>query len=141
MYSISKDGLRAIMKLEGFKKSVYRDVAGLLTIGVGHLLTKAELSSGQLQDVDVMWRHGLSDDMVLELLNADVAKFVTGVNNVVTSRLSQAELDTLVSFSFNIGLGNFGKSTLLRKLNAGEHSAVPAELRKWNKAGGKEAKG
>jgi GH24 family phage-related lysozyme (muramidase) len=48
--------------------------------------------------------------------------------------LNQNQNDALVSFVYNVGDGNFQKSTLLRLLNQGNYAAVPAELKKWTKA-------
>lgn len=50
-------------------------------------------------------------------------------------------LAALIDFAFNLGNGNLKASTLRRKVNAGDLEAVPAELRKWNKAGGKVLRG
>lgn len=43
----------------------------------------------------------------------------------------------LVSWAYNVGCGNTGSSTLIRKLNAGDKASVPSELLRWNKAGGR----
>ncbi len=111
MYTFSKRGLAALTKLEGFKPSVYKDSAGLLTIGVGHLLTPGEQTSGQLESIDASWKHGLADDEVIALLAADTQRFDKAVNSAVSVRLFQAEFDALVCFVFNIGVGAAQKST------------------------------
>jgi lysozyme len=48
--------------------------------------------------------------------------------------LTQNQLDALVSFVFNIGIGAFKGSTLLRKLNAGDYASASIEILRWNKA-------
>jgi lysozyme len=53
----------------------------------------------------------------------------------------QSHFDALVSFSFNVGLGNLQNSTLRMKHNRGEFDAAAEEFLKWNKAGGKVLKG
>ncbi len=141
MYTLSANALKALTKLEGFKPSVYKDSAGLLTIGVGHLLTQAELASGQLDALGTQWKDGLSNDTVLALLNRDLARFVVAVNDATTVRLYQHEFDALVSFSFNVGVSAYEKSTLLKKLNLGQYTEAPMEFRKWNKAGGRVVQG
>ena len=50
--------------------------------------------------------------------------------------LTQYQFDALVSFVFNVGVGAFGGSTLLRRLNQGDYNAVPAELMRWVNSGG-----
>lgn len=141
MYEISRQGLKAVVHFEGAKKTVYKDVAGLQTIGVGHLLTPAELASGQLTDIPPMWRHGLSDDEVIELLDVDIQKFVKGINNLIQVRLYQREFDALVSWSFNVGLGAAKDSNLVYVLNRSMYANIPLELAKWTKAGGKTSQG
>lgn len=46
-------------------------------------------------------------------------------------------LAALIDFTFNLGAGNLGASTLRRRVNAGQWGDVPAELRKWVKGGGR----
>ena len=47
----------------------------------------------------------------------------------------------LIDFTFNLGVGRLKGSTLRRKVNAGDWEAVPAELRKWTRGGGKVLRG
>jgi lysozyme len=70
-----------------------------------------------------------------------VRKFEAGVKRLVKVPLAQGQFDALVSFSFNVGLGALGSSTLLRKLNAGDYRGAAAEFPRWNKAGGKVYEG
>ena len=51
--------------------------------------------------------------------------------------LLQHQFDAMVSWVFNLGSGNLSSSTLLKKLNNSEYDEVPAQIRRWNKAGGK----
>ncbi len=68
----------------------------------------------------------------------DAQKFVDGVAKAVgATKTTQNQFDALVSLSYNIGLGNLSKSTLLKKHNAGDHAGAAAEFAKWNKAAGK----
>ena len=83
----------------------------------------------------------LTKKQALDRFDKDLKKFEAGVSESVTVPLTQNQFDALVSFVFNVGLGAFQKSTLLRKLNAGDYAAVPGELMKWTKAGGKELPG
>ena len=84
----------------------YRDSAGLLTVGCGHLLTKDELSSGKIAcgERTVRWKDGpLSPDDIDTLLARDVAWAEDVVTLAVAVPLTQAQFDVLVCFTFNVG--------------------------------------
>ena len=68
-------------------------------------------------------------------------EFAPGVKTAVHVELNQKEFDMLVDFAFNVGMGNFKQSTLLKKLNAGDYVGAADEFPKWNKGGGKVMKG
>ena len=58
--------------------------------------------------------------------------------NALKINFRQGQFDALVSFIFNLGIGNFNKSTLKRRILAGANdTAIANEFRRWNKAGGK----
>ena len=140
---MSEHGLELLKQWEGFKNTVYKDSAGLPTIGVGHLITSAEQSSGTItiNGVAVPYANGLTDQQVLDLLAQDVKPAENTVNNGVKVALNQNQFDALVSFTFNVGSGSFNSSTLLKVLNQGQYDQVPDQLRRWNKAGGKVVQG
>jgi len=140
---MSEHGLELLKLWEGFELNVYKDSAGLPTIGVGHLITKSEQASGDItiSGVPVPYADGLTDDQVLDLLSQDVRPCEQTVNNGVKVALNQDQVDALVSFTFNVGGGNFNSSTLLKVLNQGQYDQVPDQLRRWNKAGGKVVQG
>ena len=118
---ISLEGLEKITQFEGMVNKVYRDTSGLPTIGIGHLLTKSERSSGKIQIGDryVKFSDGLSHDDCLSLLDQDCNLAENYVNALVTRDLTQNQFDSLVSFVFNLGGWAFTKSTLLKVLNSG----------------------
>ena len=66
-------------------------------------------------------------------MRAAVKVFEDCVNRYVKVPLEQHQFDALVSFSYNVGCGAFKRSTLLRKLNAGDYDEVPHELMRWRK--------
>jgi lysozyme len=76
-----------------------------------------------------------------EVLKRDVVKFEKAVLRHVKWPLSQNEFDALVSFCYNVGEGNFSKSSVVRVINAGRKYNVGAALSLWVKAGGKTVKG
>jgi lysozyme len=64
-------------------------------------------------------------------------EFEPGVLNSVQQNPSQRQFDAMVCLAYNIGLGNFRSSTLLRKFNLGDTAAASAQFLVWNKAAGK----
>ncbi len=134
---ISQKGIDLIIEFEGLRQKAYICPAGFWTIGVGHLLTGFEKRSGMIEINGrlVDWEPGLSDAQVEALLRQDLEKFEISVREAVKVTLTQEQFDALVSFCFNVGPGNFRKSTLLRLLNRGDYTAVPGQLQLWVKAG------
>lgn len=140
---LSDRGRMLLGSLEGAKTAAYKDSAGLPTIGVGHLLTRDELSSGKLYIAGqpVKWSQGLTSAQVAALLAQDVVPVEQAVTALVRVPTSQNQFDALVLFAFNVGREAFAKSTLLRQINQQEFARVPAELRRWVHAGGQRIAG
>ncbi len=138
----SKNGIELLKRLEGASPHLYNDSAGLPTIGVGHLLTRDELSSGKINilGVPVKYSGGLTVDQIEKLLSHDVA-FAEGAVNVCEVNLTQNQFDALVCFVFNVGRSAFEKSTLKKHLMSGDVSKIPDQFRRWIYAGGKISKG
>jgi lysozyme len=130
---MSENGQRKLAAWEGSKPRAYHDAAGKLTIGVGHLLTRSELSSWKIriQGEAVRYAAGLSDRQVIDLLGQDLKGAENVVNECVAVELQQNQFDALVSFCFNVGATAFKNSTLLRWLNQAGYEEVPAQLRRW----------
>lgn len=133
---MSSAGVQMLVALEGIDTTIYSDVVGIPTIGVGHVLTQSErasgkimLSSGEVLDI----RNGLTQAQVMDLMLDDVMTHEGCVNELVKVDLEQYQFDALVSWVFNVGRGAMQGSTLLRRLNSGEYDAVPDELRRWTK--------
>ncbi len=59
------------------------------------------------------------------------------VNKAITEQISQNEFDALCSLCFNIGCTNFGKSTLVKQLNEGDHEGAAEQFGRWNRQAGK----
>lgn len=119
---ISEQGLRDLMNEEGFKNNAYPDPKwgwDVPTIGVGH--TGPEVHPG------LYW----SNDQVMAQLRADVATREDSLNRSVKVKLNQSQFDALGDFEFNIGIGGFEGSTLLRKLNAGDYQGAADEFPHW----------
>jgi lysozyme len=132
---ISDAGLEAVKTREGVVLTMYRDSAGLPTIGVGHLLTKDELKSGKIAGLGE-WRHGLTEGQADELLRRDLAIAEAAVDAVIVP-LEPHQRDALISFAFNVGAGAFQGSTLFGWLNHGDYTSVPGQLRRWIHSAGR----
>lgn len=130
-------GINFLMQEEGVRLNMYRDSAGLPSIGVGHLLTKDELRSGKILCLAVDWHSGLSREQVDELLRRDLFDAEQAVEQSVKVPLTAIQHDTLVSFAFNVGEGAFSRSTLVKQLNMKLYDSVPTQMRRWVYSAGK----
>lgn len=83
----------------------------------------------------------ITEEEAQRLFRRDVAWAEAEVNNYVKVPLTQNQFDALVSFVFNVGAGAWRKSTMLRKLNAGDYDGAAAEFPRWNKQKGKVLRG
>lgn len=140
---MSKAGREWLTELEGSSSKAYKDVAGNPTIGVGHLLTQDELSSGKIfiGDKSMSYHAGLTADQVDSILSRDLGFVEYIVNDRVDVDLNQNQFEALISFAFNVGSRAFVDSTLLNVLNAGNYAEVPHQLRRWNRAWGEVVQG
>ena len=143
MKKISSKGLDYIKKIEQFAAKVYKDQGGFPTIGYGHLITKAESSSGKIKIGDdfVKYSFGLSINQATVLLDQDCDEAERAVNEYVKVDLAQHQFDALVSFTFNVGVSALRGSTLLKVLNAGKINEVPNQLLRWVFTNGKRSNG
>lgn len=127
--------LALMRRFEGFYPSPYLCPAGVPTIGFGATYyedgTRVTLTdvpiSRQRAEALLLWH-------VRTVYLPAVVKLCPGVDH-------PDRLAALIDFAFNLGGSNLKASTLRRKVNAGEWGAVPDELRKWNRAGGRILRG
>lgn len=117
-----------IKQFEGFRDRAYRDSVGVWTIGYGHTKTAHPGMTITAERGDV-------------LLAADLRDAESAIERLVTVDLGDNEFGALVSFVFNLGAANLAKSTLLKKLNAGDRAGAAREFLRWDKAGGKTLPG
>jgi len=130
---VGQRGKDLFKEWEGLVTHEYLDSGGAPTIGIGHLLTRSERTSGKItiggQALD--YRNGLTEQQCWDLLDLDLSGSEAVVNEAVKVSLNQNQFDALVSFVFNVGDGAFRSSTLLRLLNLGQYDQVPAQLQRW----------
>ena len=108
----SDAGIALIKRWEGERLTAYLCPANVWTIGVGHTA-----AMGEPKPVSGM---RITSDEASAILRRDLTQIERDVDAAVTVPLNQRQFDTLVSFVFNVGIGAFRKSTLLKKLNAGD---------------------
>ena len=144
--NVSAETLALIKHHEGVRMRPYLCPARLWTVGVGHVLypEQAKLPVSDriqfaLKDEDSrVWTAAEVDD----LLAKDLARFERGVARYCPNAVnSQGRFDSLVSFSFNVGLGNLQRSTIRMKHNRGDYEGAAEAFMAWTKAGGKELPG
>lgn len=124
----SKKLILQLMVMEGLSLTAYRDAAGVLTIGYGH--TKG------VRDGD-----RISEWWAKECLKEDVAEVEKQVKELDVAQ-TQGQMDALVSFAFNVGIGRLKGSTLLKLIReGGSKGAIKREFKRWVYAGGKRLKG
>lgn len=128
---LSQRGIDLIKQFEGYSSKAYPDPAtgGVpWTIGYG---TTRGVKPGMV----------ITAEQAEKMLRDDVAKFGSGVSSLITAPTTQGQFDAMVSLAYNIGLGNFGKSTLLKKHNARCYTCAADQFRVWNRANGKVMNG
>ena len=125
---ISEQGLDLIKHFEGCELEAYKCAAGVWTIGYGHIKTAVEGKTITQEEAD-------------SLLVEEIIEYEDYVRAAVTVPLQQHQFDALVSWTFNLGNGNLNASTMLKVLNREEYEEVPAQMARWNKAGGKVLEG
>ena len=142
---LSPEAIKVICHHEGIRYKPYRCPAKLWTIGVGHVMypeqgkLKIEARDGfPLRPED---NRQFTKDEVDGILRSDLARFERGVAQFCPVPLTQGMYDSLVSFSFNVGLGTLQRSTLRQKLLRGDKAGAAEELLKYCMAGGKILKG
>jgi len=134
---VFEPGLELTKVSEGFRSRLYNDAARYCTIAYGHLVKLAPCDGSE----PVEFRRGVSEPRGGELLVGDMARAQVTVMTAVTRDLTDGQYAALCDFVYNVGSGNFRKSTLLKVVNAGQHDQVPFQFLRWTRAGGRELPG
>jgi lysozyme len=120
----SKTGLLLTEQFEGCRLEAYQDVRGIWTIGYGHIFGVNANTPPCTMDQAAAW------------LAEDIQSAVGSVNRLVKTTLTQSEFDAICDFIFNVGVGNFAGSTMLKLLNKGDYAGAASEFDRWDIAGG-----
>jgi len=124
----SPAGIALIERFEGLRLAAYQDQGGVWTIGYGHT---AGVTQGQV----------ITRVQAEAFLRADIADAETAVMRLVSVALKPGEFDALVSFTYNVGQGHLGESTLLKLLNAGDYENAASSFASWTLVAGKKSSG
>ncbi|MDP9801934.1 lysozyme [Acinetobacter calcoaceticus] len=131
--SLSVEGVNQICNFEGLKLSAYDDGTGVWTIGYG---TTRYPNGKRVSEGD-----RCSLEQAKTYMQHDLKIFERAVSSSVTVPLKQHQFDALVSLTYNIGVGAFKHSTLLKKLNSGDYKEAANQFDVWVNAGGKRLQG
>jgi lysozyme len=118
-----------IAQFEGCSLKAYRCPAGVLTIGYGH--TGKDVYEGETIT------QAEADDLLAE----DLGKFARQIAPLVEVKITEGQFIAMLSLAYNIGIGNFRRSSVLRLTNAGAKLQAAQSFLLWNRAGGQVLKG
>lgn len=134
MRQINQAGIDLIKKFEGFSSKPYLCPAGVATIGFGST-TYEDGAKVTLNDKPI------TEKRAEELTAFELSEKGKSILKLVKVELNDNQYAALCSFVYNVGVGNFTSSTLLKLLNKGDYQGAADQLPRWNKAGGKELAG
>jgi lysozyme len=128
---VSDEGIKLIKHFEGYRETPYKCSAGYYTVGYGHLITRDSVLPSS-------WNRTFSPGEIDDLLRADLQRFELGVLRLLRPmQPTQSVFDSVVSFSFNLGLGTFQRSSVRSALIRGDKKRAGKVLLKYCRAGGK----
>lgn len=142
---VSEKTISMVKHHEGVRFRPYRCPALLWTVGVGRVIDPAHIGV-KFEDrknlpIPAGWDRTLTTAEVDELLQQDLRRFEAGVLRLCPAGLNQSRFDALVSFSFNVGLGNLQRSSIRMRHNRGDYDGAAEAFMMWTKAGGRELPG
>lgn len=115
---VSDEGIALIKQFEGYRDRAYVCAGGKVTIGYG---TTKNVKMGMT----------CTEEQAHRWLIDDLVGIAQCFEKYISVQLKQNQIDALASWTYNLGIGNLLKSTLLKKLNAGKFDDIPDEIRKW----------
>ena len=139
---VSAAAIKTIKCHEGVKTRPYQCPALIWSVGVGHVIDPSHAAvkyeERKSLPIPAGWDRVLSMGEVDSILAQDLGRFERGVLRLCPAAIDrQGVFDSLVSFSFNVGLGNLQRSGLRMKTNRGDFDEAADEFLKWTKAAGR----
>lgn len=134
--AINPETLAHVKRWEGFRKDAYPDPGSVngLPVTIGYGQTRRNGKPIKMGDT-------ITEAAASAWLETELARVSGVVERLVKVPLTDNQHGALVSFVYNVGDDAFSKSTLLKKLNAGDYAAVPTQLARWNKNDGRVMEG
>lgn len=126
---LSQKGVEFIKKYERLRLDVYDDGYGYLTVGWGHRVGAKPVAMT------------ISRIEAENLFSADVGAIENALGKLLTMPMPQNKYDAVVSLVFNIGVGNFSESSMLKMINTNLLNKAAGEFGRWIFAGGKPSAG
>lgn len=127
-YQPSQDAIDLIKKYEGCKLTAYQDSVGVWTIGYG----STRIGNNPVKEGDTITQ-AQADQLLIDHINTEVKPAIA---SKVKAPITQSMFDSLCSFTYNVGGGAFGRSTLNSDLNAANYTTAANNFSMYNKAGG-----
>jgi len=121
--NISAEGMALIKKFEGCELEAYLDAVNIPTIAFGRI-KNVRMGDSCTKEQAEAW------------LEEEIQEYEGYINDMVEVELEQYQFDALCAWVYNLGPTNLRESTLLKVLNEKKYDEVPAQIRRWNKAGG-----
>ena len=139
---VSEAAIRMIKHHEGVRLRPYRCPALLWTVGVGHVIdpthTAVKYEDRKNLPIPDGWDRQLSMGEVDAILAQDLGRFERGVARLCPAAVNhQGQFDALVSFAFNVGLGNLQRSSIRMRYNRGDIEGAADAFLMWTKAAGR----
>ena len=124
---ISDNGLKFLMNNEGVVLKPYLDTKGIPTIGVGNTFYE-DGSKVKMTDPPI------TEKRAMELFRWILKQYELAVYSNTRDDINQNQFDSLVSFTYNVGVNAFKNSTLLKRINANaSQQSITNAFMMWNK--------
>lgn len=134
MLKLDLNGYKLIQKFEGLKLNAYQDSVGIWTIGFGNITYE--------NGTKVKKGDKITQQRAEELFKYFADRFASNIDTKVTVPITQNQFNAIVSLAYNIGVGAFSSSTLLKKLNkCSSDPTIRNEFLRWVNASGKRSQG